>query len=516
MNMEISPDIGLLLTTEEQLAHPPEILVGAPGMKLPVYGITKKDIPGVISFKSVTDLYKYLRDDIQAPVPSIAEAEGMDKVTAELDKIDSERLKEQAKCKKKYDKQQEGWKRPTDRPVRVFGYTTKFSSVMQYQMEGFLKGFEANGCETKFFQEKDAVSRTGYTSHLGYIGLPLQKALMEFKPDLIVSINWYRMAGIHGTVVPYYTWVQDRLRNLNEDFASQIKPNDFIGLLTNGWLDKWLMSKFPRSQMSIHPAGYDGTIFGPPDKPTERSGIVYIEQNGAKTPEQMFSELVNQYAGYTKSEPRLGQVFNQFFATIKGWFDLGVDLFEYEYECLWADITADMGLVLPSVFRRQFLWQFMHAVGTRWMRQRPLIELAMANAPLKLYGADWGKHPILGRFHAGPTPTLPELAKIYQSAQVVLGLQHESSMVHRVVEGLACGAHVAVKHLRTDFAQAASFVAVSQFAQPGEIVPLMDALLKTPVPAVTETNVLNFSMQKQAERILAGVNERMLQLGKDK
>jgi len=513
---QMNPDTGVLLTTEEQMEHPPSIFVGAPNMSLPVYGITKNDREGVRCFKSIGAFYKYLREHPQAPVPNVAETEGVDKIIAELDKIDKERMALEKKYKTKYDKAQANWKWPTDRPLRVWGYTTLFSSVMQWQMRGLLKGCELNGCETKFFQEDTSTSRVAYSSRLGRVSTPLMKDVMEFKPDIILCINWYRMPEIYGTKIPHYTWVQDRLRNLNEDFAKAVRPNDFIGLLTKGWLDKWLMSKFPREQLSSHPAGYDSSIFGPPETPTKREGIVYVEQNGALTPEQKWAELTNQYAGYLKAEPKLGPIMGTFFARCKEAFDMGCDLHEYEYEAIWADICAEAGAQFPSVFRRQFLWQFLHGVGTRWMRQRPLLELARANAPLKLYGADWEKHPILAPFAAGPTQPLSELAKIYQNAQVVLGLQHESSMVHRVVEGLACGAHVAVKYLRCDFEQAATHVAVSQWGGPGEVVPLMSSLLNTPPPPREATNIDKFSMKAQMEVILGGIGERMKQLEGEK
>lgn len=521
MNVEA----GILIMDSEAIKKlPGKISVGAPHMEVPLWTIgNSKGLPDwVKSFKNIGDFYKYLEQHEQTPIPDSVKGEGVGKIKKRLNKIEQGRLAEQDEQQKQYMEWQEGWSWPKKRKPRVFCYCTAFSSVMKWQAQGLMKGFEKIGCKTKYMEENDSWSRIQYgiTPDPGkpqeIMALPLIRALNKFKPDLIICINWYRNPNIHGTKIPFFTWVQDRLRNLNAEAGNAIKDNDFLGMICRKFIDKWMMSQFPEKQMAVVPAGYDEDVFYPPEDGAKREGIVYVEQNGATTAMDMWNSLRANYAGMIKQDARMGEALDVFCARAIALFEMGIDLFEYEYEMIMADVCGEMGYSFPPVMRRDFLWRFSHDVGNRVIRQRPLECLVKAGAPLKLLGNNWAKHPLLSGADGGTASPIETVAEAYRSASIVLNLQHETTMIHRGVEGLACGAHMVVKQIDTDFEPIQEHVAVNLYRRSQDIVPLTQKLLQTPHLTREQTNIDNYSFTAHATNILGWIDERMRSGQKEK
>lgn len=530
--MSVNPDAGVLFLDPAQLQYAGIGRVSnLPHWREPAWYIgTAQNVPdNVQCLGSIDELYTMLRENEQIPVPDVAQCAGSEEVQKELNKITDERLAEQNKIMDELKEYYANWAWPKDRPPRVFSYCTRFSSVMQWSARGLLSGFAKNNCETRFFQEDSAISRVTYGNEKGAMFLPLARAVNDLKPDLWVSMNFYRHTNPVASVlpIPVLTWIQDRLSNLSRNYAQQIKPNDFIAIHCRGFIDKWVAEGFPISQIQFLPWGYDSDSFYPPTEDVKREGIVYIEQNAALSPEQAYAKFRDEHIPAGKHIPRFPQMLDTLWDRASSVFATGVDFNEYDLEATWADICEENrnalrqsnqdegGFVMPVSLRRNLLWRFGHDVTNRFYRQRPLVAISRAGLPLKIYGKGWENHPILARHAAGELKGLEQIRDVYQKAQVVLSLQHETGLIHRTVEGLACGAHVVCNELVSDNERASAHIAVATFKRPDEIVPLLagneqfPGLLKIAPPPIEATNIQNLEYKNLADGMLQWINERM-------
>ena len=204
-----------------------------PNFEIPHWAIgNQDDMPDYFrAISGIDEMYKMLRYNPYIPIPDDDKAGGGAKVCKELQKIEDERIAKQKKLSRETKEHYKTWKYPTDRPPRVMAITTRFSSVMQHSAASFLHGFAENGCETRLVIEREPYERTYYDIGEGeHLALPIISAVHEFKPDLILSINFYRNPEWYPECIPVYTHIEDRLpHNKGVDTASRIKTNDYIG-----------------------------------------------------------------------------------------------------------------------------------------------------------------------------------------------------------------------------------------------------------------------------------------------
>ena len=71
-----------------------------------------------------------------------------------------------------------------NRPLRIMGGTSRFTSFLQYCIRDLLAGFHDNGHETLLYIEESDISRT--TRH------DMLATIDEFKPDIIIYIDYFR------------------------------------------------------------------------------------------------------------------------------------------------------------------------------------------------------------------------------------------------------------------------------------------------------------------------------------
>jgi len=491
----MNPATGLLLVDSKDIEQlQPTIAPLGPEMDTPIWIIGQEGPEYAQSFKDIDQFYNYMENNVAMPIPEVMGA-GTYGIQKRLQAIFDNRLAEQDKVREEIKAKQASWSWPKN--PKVFCYTTRFSTVMKHQAQGLLKGFEKIGCETRFAIERDGRERYSIGNHY----LPILREIRDFEPDLILNINFYRLPELHGTTIPYYTWVQDRIRNFSTEDAQGIKGNDFIGMMVKGWVDKWVGYGFPREQMMEHPCNYDPDMFYPGNE--KREGLVYVEQNGARTPFQMFKQLYSRHSTEVRSK------LIEFYGRCSDLFAMGEDLFEDDYKRIMDDIENncdDKRLVdiMGEDVKNLMMHDYYREVGNRWIRQRPLAE--MKDLPLSLYGNGWEAHPLLGKCAKGAIE-YKDLPNIYRKAKVVIQLQHECTMVHRTVEGLACGANLMVRHLEKDSARASDYVKCTEFKN-GQAVKVANTLLHTEPLLPEQTGVLDYRYEVWAKKILDWIGGR--------
>jgi hypothetical protein len=525
--VEVNPNGGVLIIDKKRLEGLQIPVLAIPNQEVPVWVITDKaDLdPRVRTVKNLKELCKILKANDGLPIPDVDQnGKGWKDAVKALEDIKNERIKRQEDIRAKIKEAYKDWKWP--KTPKVMAITTRFSSVMRWSCLGILNGFRQNGHETCYVCEEDNWERyqTGIMGPDGQMMycLPVLKKILEFKPDMMVHVNFYRNPMLYPPCIPVYTHVQDRLpQNLNPQVAQTIGERDFIGHVCTGFMDKWLECNFPLESMMVDCWGYDEEIFYPPEDESQREKkVVYVEQNGSIPPELAFEKFMSDYQGAINGNVRIEPIIRDFHASMTRRFSNPLlDASEYEYEATWADIYAKHMMIasqqgnpmpaMPPEMRRTFLWKYCHDVGGRWMRQRPLEAVANSGLPLELYGKGWGNHPRLRQCDKGELSGMEALGDLYRKSHVVMQLQYEVSFSQRVLEGLACGAHVAVKRLEVDFERANEHCAVSTYKYPHQAPQCIGQLLNMPPAPIDQTGIQNYSYKAITKRVMERVNDRM-------
>ena len=107
-------------------------------------------------------------------------------------------------------------------PLRVFGITCRFTTVLKYAMRDAFNALDNIGCQTRLLVEPDDHSRIPAHQWLS--------AILDFEPDLVLLIDHTRRRQQGGLIddLPLVTWVQDRLPWLyQESTGESLGPLDF-------------------------------------------------------------------------------------------------------------------------------------------------------------------------------------------------------------------------------------------------------------------------------------------------
>ena len=118
----------------------------------------------------------------------------------------------------------------TDRPLRILGCTSRFTTFLQYCMRDLLTGFDKLGCTTMLHQETSAIMRTTKYDLLATIN--------EFRPDLIIYIDHFRDEYPYLPAnVPFFNWIQDLLPGITDPESRALAPLDFTSVFVPQWID---------------------------------------------------------------------------------------------------------------------------------------------------------------------------------------------------------------------------------------------------------------------------------------
>lgn len=106
---------------------------------------------------------------------------------------------------------------------RVLIITTRFSTYIQHAARDIASAAERGGATARLIIEPDACSEIN--------GLTIARALNEFRPDLVVQLNYTRaqFGAILPEGLPMVTWVQDAMPHLfRKETGESLGPRDLV------------------------------------------------------------------------------------------------------------------------------------------------------------------------------------------------------------------------------------------------------------------------------------------------
>lgn len=330
-----------------------------------------------------------------------------------------------------------------DAPLRVLLPTCRYSTFIQHSAADLAEALRESGCEARVLIEPDPHAQLTNVAYL--------KALAEFRPDLVVQINYTRanMGGANGVYPPgvvYATWIQDAMPHLfDRRIGAAHTRMDFVaGNLTENLFQNF---EYPRARALHAPMAastrkfHDGPVT---TAQRERFAceIAYVSHH-SETPEAMLERLVRESAG----SPWMGEVARDVFPRVRAILDSplvpgGATLSAQLRGMTAAAIRAHR--IDPSEHAlTQILMRCTHPLADRMIRHQTLAWAAEICARrgwrMHLYGRGWEKHPTLAAHARGELAHGDDLRACYQCARAHLQVSAHTVVHQRVFECVLSG-----------------------------------------------------------------------------
>lgn len=333
-----------------------------------------------------------------------------------------------------------------DPPLRVAGFTTRHSTVIQYAMRDLAEAFRRRGC---LF---DVVSESSdYTCDVDDAG-----TLAENDYDMIVVINHMRFEfadQIHPSI-PYVCWIQDYMPGLwTGDAGASLSERDLVVCRSSSFMAEHF--GYPRkcllgSSNLTSTTTYKDEPAAPEDLEVFRCDVSYVG-HGWQTAHQLAAEIAPDAPEVRKFLERFIELAADRNAH-KGW----LNYFDRMELCLEAQRDSDMGDLHPQQ-RATLLLPAVERVYDRLFRHEALQWCAAwatsRDKTFRIYGNGWENHPTLSEYAVGPVQNGYELRCLSQASAVNLQVNGFDSLHQRLLDGLASGGCVISRFNPTDFSQ---------------------------------------------------------------
>jgi hypothetical protein len=318
-------------------------------------------------------------------------------------------------------------------PLRLVGFTTRFSTVMRHAMQGIAAAFERSGCRF------DAVMEPSTSA----IGVDVLGALAATDYDGIVLINHLRTEyrGAIPAGIPVVSWIQDHMQQLcrreagesvgDLDLVLAHAPDVLASLYgypiertigTSNLTDPEVYSNEPLADSELAPYHCD----------------VSFAAHGSESPE----ELIEMIA--TGNDRPVRAILMRALDLIRRDLSGPVTTTAHRLVEIMLEAEADAGVAgLTPELRRAFLYPQVVRVFDRAFRHEALewtAQWALARGRrFRIYGHGWERHPHFGRFACGTVEGGRSLRALFQASSVSLQVNGHSSLHQRLLDGLAAG-----------------------------------------------------------------------------
>lgn len=342
-------------------------------------------------------------------------------------------------------------------PLRVLIPTTRYSTYIKHASADLAKAIESVGAQVRLVIEPDNCSRMTGLTHL--------RAIEEFEPDLIVSVNYTRAtmnAQVSATTpiypegVPMATWVQDAMPHLfRETTGRAMGELDFLV----GHLHADLFEKFsyPKERALWTPVLASGTKFhsGAVDGELKRKHACEIAMvtHHSQTPEQLLHTFLKQSEGNPAVQGMIRELAPKVLEACERCWEIDTPTaIDHAIDGLMASRGCGQDVSLRAILANQVA----RPLADRAIRHQTLAwaaEVAERRGwRLHVYGKGWSSHPTLGKHAQGELTHDEELRVAYQCAGVQLHASINWYLHQRVLECALSGGLPAVRLKRSDVA----------------------------------------------------------------
>ncbi len=315
--------------------------------------------------------------------------------------------------------------------ARVLGFTSQFTTMLQYSMRDIGVALQEQGYEFRMVMEA--------APHRQANALTAAKEVETFDPDLVILLNHFR-CELPGALmgVPVLTWVQDPTDLVfSKQTGASIGPLDFVC----GYYYRRCTEEFgyPRSRFinAVIPVSsrtfHDGPV-DPDDETRCACDIMYVGH---------LHDTLDEHCAKWRSHaapairPLLDRIRDEVTATHRH----GAHL-QYSGR-LVEQVALELGVAIKAPQAEHLALFFAYRLYDILFRRQTLGWVAgwveQTGRRFRLYGRGWSDDPLLAKYAVGPIEHGEPLRRAYRCAKLVLQMMPSSFMHQRTFEGLASG-----------------------------------------------------------------------------
>jgi len=334
-------------------------------------------------------------------------------------------------------------------PLRILGVTTRYSTFLQHSTRDMMVAFQHAGARTKLLIEPH--------DHALLTRQTYMKALADFKPDLIFSIDHHRheFPGRYPANVPYVCWIQDPMPHLFvSDTGSHMGPLDFtIGFGRPQCVRQcgYPAERFMTCKMAVLADKFSGIGAGDTElDEVPRCDVAYISHHSE--PPAALHERVRQII----DNPEIRHLVDVFYEETRPLLTAPRFNAAFDLDALLRQAEVKSGIMCEDMeSRRQVMMGYVNPLADRTIRHTTLEWVAdWADAmgrTFHLYGRGWERHPRFSRYSKGPAKHGHHLAQISRQATINLHTGMAFALHQRVLETVAADGFLMIRYNPYDF-----------------------------------------------------------------
>ncbi|MCH8966505.1 MAG: glycosyltransferase family 1 protein [Planctomycetes bacterium] len=343
------------------------------------------------------------------------------------------------------------WKRrfESGEPLRVLGFTSRFTTYLQYSMRDCKAAFERLGHRFELLIEQN-----------DHDLLPSNRnaqAVAALKPDLIFVIDHlrYEFPYTLPANVPFVCWIQDQLPNLTSKQAGQsLGPLDYC---IAPEVDQFVRHyDYPSDQgmrwtMATNDRLYSAERLSDPKLAPYRCDISFVS-NQSKLPRVFHAERLKMLPDSDDVRLLAEHLFQ---AIEREMIERPGTAGVRSAMTLLEKMQQEIGVSLPTLQIKDAMTRFyIHPLTELMYRQTAMEWVAdycdRSGRTLHLYGNGWEEHPRFAKYARGFAKNGEELRAIYQASSINLQITSYGAIHQRLLDGLAAGGFFLIRYCPTD------------------------------------------------------------------
>ncbi len=326
---------------------------------------------------------------------------------------------------------------------KIMFVTSRFTVALQYHIRDCMQAVEKLGHTTKLLIEQDGIHRVSDRYII--------KCLLQFKPDIIFSIDHFRNEKICPKEIVYITWIQDKLQPTtgNQKIVNALSERDVVASAFISDLNgkQWGMDykealKLP---ISVNDSLYRHWDMSQNEKRQYECDICivanatdYLQEIGIfmkSIPELVkrdCHDVINVYIDLMEQE--------QFFFGFEGNYQIIhfiISQLEINFNQKFIRLLSET--IYYNIFYRRY-----KSLVAEW-----LIDHGYTN--IKLYGNEWGNNEKFRPYAMGVIENGEKLSKALRASKIAIGLHPHVSLPARLIETIASGTFYIAHHIPEEF-----------------------------------------------------------------
>lgn len=331
-----------------------------------------------------------------------------------------------------------------DRPLRILGVTSRFTTFLQYSMRDIEETARHLGHELRVLIEPhDHTPVLRRESTLAHI--------REFMPDLILVLDHNRKeyTSTYDFAIPYCNWIQDDLPNLFGPGSGEgLHPYDLIvGLVGHNRIKA---SGYPKAQCRFLPTPvrvdkFSNEPVSESDRAAHACDVSFVSHLHF-TREELLRECLSQV-----EQPELRRLIEAQYERFAAEVEAGRVPGTYRQMIGWIrSLATELDLVIDEPNANRLRQLFTERLINACYREQVLQWASEMGLNLHIYGKGWERHPTLAKHARGPAEHGHQLRCIYQASTFNIQAVPSGAIHQRLIEGLCCGGFFLIRRTPSD------------------------------------------------------------------